>query len=201
MDEISLKAIQELFDHIKAHEKDWRKEYQCEFEFPDKDKMTNKVKLITMDGFEKMVDVVGTPKEIVSPLFSEGRSYGERIFKLDKFRDGEYREAPPTSSKKKAELKTYNKIFISLSHDFALQGDDTDITIHVHPKVFNKIHREFSGRDAPENLTFMTINTATCKVNIRFAPEAEKKTLMFAGDLKTLTLRELVDLKLAQEKK
>jgi hypothetical protein len=135
-------------------------------------------------------------------LYNEGKAYGERQFKRDKFRDGEYREVPVPSEKKGwGELKSYRQLIKQMAQEFALQGDDENITLHVHKNVFSKIHREFAGKDPAKDLTYMEINTPSCKVFIRSAPKSEKDTkLVLAEDLKKMTLRELVDLKLAQEK-
>lgn len=188
------KALRDALDYANK----WTKEYPGTF--------MNKATLITMDGMSKVVDVEGTPEFITVPLFSEGKDYGKRNFQRDKFRDGEYREVPPKAEKKGfGELKTYKTLFNHMALDFALQGDDTDIGLVVHPRVFNKIHREFTGKDPAKDLTFMQITVPSCNIFIRYAPEAEKKPktkeLLLAGDLKALTLRQLVELKLAQDKK
>ena len=164
--------------------------------------MANTVTLITMDGLTKTIQITGTPDVINSPLYNEGKAYGERQFKRDKFRDGEYREVPVPSEKKGwGELKSYRQLIKQMAQEFALQGDDENITLHVHKNVFSKIHREFAGKDPAKDLTYMEINTPSCKVFIRSAPKSEKDTkLVLAEDLKKMTLRELVDLKLAQEK-
>jgi hypothetical protein len=188
--------IEELLKFIETAElkQDW---YKGNPEF-----MTNTVTLITMDGLTKTINITGTPDVINSPLYNEGKAYGERQFKRDKFRDGEYREVPVPSEKKGwGELKSYRQLIKQIAQEFALQGDEENITLHVHKNVFSKIHREFAGKDPAKDLTYMEINTPSCKVFIRSAPKSEKDTkLVLAEDLKKMTLRELVDLKLAQEK-
>jgi hypothetical protein len=164
--------------------------------------MTNTVTLITMDGLTKTVQITGTPEIINSPLYSEGKAYGERSFKRDKFRDGEYREVPVSATKKKPEVETYKTVLNELSNGFARQGDTQNITVHVHKDVFNKIYREFAGKTPAKDLTYMELNTHSGKVFVRYAPKSEKETtLVLADDLKKLTLRELVNLKLEQDKK
>jgi hypothetical protein len=188
--------IEELLKFIETAElkQDW---YKGDTKF-----MANTVTLITMDGLTKTIQITGTPDVINSPLYNEGKAYGERQFKRDKFRDGEYREVPVPSEKKGwGELKSYRQLIKQMAQEFALQGDDENITLHVHKNVFSKIHREFAGKDPAKDLTYMEINTPSCKVFIRSAPKSEKDTkLVLAEDLKKMTLRELVDLKLAQEK-
>jgi len=162
--------------------------------------MYTKATLITMDGMTKVVDVDGNPEFVSVPLFSEGKDHGKRHFQRDKFRDGEYREVP--AKKEKGELKTYQVLIRELAHSFALQGDKTAITLHVHPLVFNKIHREFSGKDPAKDLTYMQVNASGFPVYIRFAPESLKSpTLVLTEDLKNISLMDLVKLKLDQEKK
>lgn len=163
----------------------------------EKKDMTHTVTLIALDGLTKTIQISGTPEIIQTPLFSEGKDYGTRTYKRDKFRDGEYRE---TEAKKSVKVSTYKDAISEMADKFVRQGHEEAITIHVHPRVFNAIHREFSSKDPEKDLTYMEINTSSMKVFVRYAPE-KSKTLQLAGDLKTLTLKELVDLKLAQDKK
>ncbi len=162
----------------------------------------SKVTLITLDGAVKTIEIAGEPDVINAPLYSDGRDLGVRVYKRDRFRDGEYRETPTQTlpNKLPGKLKTYKSLVTEMAKDFVLQGESGPLTVLVPKDTFNKIHREFSGKDAPKNLTFMEIN-ADCKVFVRYAEAKGGTKVVLAEDLAALSLRDLCELKVKQTKK
>lgn len=154
------------------------------------------VTFFSLDGLSLEMQL---PEETLPDYFfrdirSEGKTYPHRVYKRDYSRDFEYREQPPIRS-------TYKHIIHGMAADFYEKGDrTTKLTLHVSKKVFNKIHQEFAGKDAPETVTYLQFNTGSLPVFVRYAPEVEGPKLLLAEDLKNLTLKQLIDLKLSLDK-
>jgi hypothetical protein len=156
---------------------------------------TIQAKLITADGHEidKAIEVVnGKIPEKITTVFKQG--VGTRFYERDFYRDYEYNEVV---AKKPSTLNNVLKDFATAVKQ---QGYNDFLTIHITPTAFKKVFKELSDKEPPPEVTYIQLNYAV-PLFIRYAPEKDKEPkLVLADDLKSLTLKQVIDLKLAQDK-